>query len=319
MKTNRKTKKSKMTNVVTGSFLLTSLLFAGCSAEDTIEVNAGTPPVELTTPLTIASAQLDVEVSTRATTVQTTELTSGSIGVFVADANGYTAVNNSQYTYNTGTNKWGAASTPILLGGADASICAYYPYKGTNTSSSAIPLQSAEYLENSDLCYAINQEKSAIDSPISFSMKRAYSRLKIQVGNRDYPGTSSVSSLVLRGLYGTAALNITDGTYTALVEGQVSTSKVATVTSSSNYTDWIDCLLVPFKNDTDANKKITIELTVDGQKMLKEIPDYTPQAGKYSTLKLTLRGSGIEIGSVTTEDWINENLSDIELAPTPTP
>lgn len=309
MKTNEKTKKGTMIATFTNAFLLTSLFLVGCSAEDTVAINEGAPSVELTTPLTVTSASLEAEMSTRAATT----LTAGEIGVFLNGAN-YQAVDNKKYS-KTGNNDWTPSDGPIFLGAQDAKVCAYHPYDATYNDESAIPLTSQSYLQSADLSYAknITANASSSASTVSFSMQRAYSKLTVQLKRQGYPGSCFVSKTLLKNMKENSTLNITDGTYATGTDGEITSVKSATLSESNNYTSFTEFLLVPL---TPTGGKMGIELTVDGKIMKTEVT-YAPKAGILSTVKLTITGSGLKVGEVTIEDWPATPVDLGELTPTP--
>ena len=292
-----------MVKTITNALLLTSLLLAGCTADETTDANAGRSPMELTTPLTIESASLDAELMTRATS---STITSGSIGVFLSGAD-YVAVNNSQYT--NGGSGWSPAGAGINLGAKDAQVCAYYPWVSTYNNSTAIPLTSQVYDAAKDLSYAVNQTKngtSSSASAIAFNMVKAYARLKIQFKRADYPGTCVVSKVTLKNLLPNATLNITNGAYSAstgtLGSELVRMANVA-VGTGSTATVWADYLLVPCR---PAETGMVVSLVVDGKPMTTTVPwsgGYSPAAGAYVAITLTIKGTSLGGISVTKEDW----------------
>lgn len=316
MKTNQKMKKSKTFHTIANALLLASLFLAGCSAEDTDRIHGGGSSMELNTPLTITSASLETEVLTRATET----IASGSIGVFLEQSDAYTAVDNNQYTYAGG--QW-VSTAPILLGGQSAMISAYYPYTAAYNDGKAIPVVSTVYDQGTDLSYAREQVKDGTinNRNIEFHMKRAYSRLKIRLRRTDYPGTCKVTKVVLRNILKSTTLNIAKADYAvknASLTDEVSFERELTLGESSAYTDWTDYLLIPCTIVTGGG--IIVEVTVDGQKMTRTINVVSGllEAGKYSSVGLTLRGSGITVGQVTTEEWgPPTNLGDWTPLPNP--
>lgn len=291
-----------MVKTITNALLLTSLLLAGCTADETTDANAGRSPMELTTPLTIESASLDAELTTRAGSA----ITSGSIGVFLSGAD-YVAVNNSRYSYSAGS--WSPAETGINLGAKDAQVCAYYPWVSTYSNSAAIPLTSQVYDATKDLSYAVNQTKNGTSSgtsAIAFDMVKAYARLKIQFKRADYPGTCVVSKVTLKNLLPNATLNITNGAYSAssgTSGSELDRTADVTVATGSTPTAWADYLLVPCK---PAGSGMVVSLLVDGKPMTTTIPwsgGYSPAAGAYVAITLTIKGTSLGNISVTRDDW----------------
>lgn len=292
-------------NQIKNTFLLASLLLAGCTADEISGTDNGivpVPPVELTTPLEIESASLDAEITTRATTT----LGSGnSIGVFLSGT-GYTDRNNCKYNYSAPNWVPHDNGHTIYLGGAAASVCAYHPWTSGYDNKTAIPLTSQVYASGKDISFAGNRDLngSSGSKSTSFIMTRAYARLQIKLTkSSDYPGTCAVSKLELQNLIQSASLNITsaNGSYSS-TNGTTGTTVTTTknVTPTTTGTVWSDYLLIPC---TPYGGAMKIVLTVDGKPMTTTIAGYTPVKGEYKSITLTIKGTGLGITSVTTTDW----------------
>lgn len=289
-----------------------ALLLAGCTAEETPGNGPAIPPVEATVPLGIESASLSAEVTSRA--VHT--LTSGSIGIFLSGT-GYTSINNRRYDY--GSPAWapnGGAANTIYLGGTTASVCAYYPWQSGITNSGAVTLTSG-VLDNTDkdICFAKNRnmDGSSGNKSTAFAMGHAYAKITFDFTRDNYPGTCQVQKVELNHLLPSANLNIGSGAYSTsagTLNSSISQSKNIPVAGSGTTLWGDDFLLVPC---TPAGSGMTIVITVDGKSMSTNIPTatYKPVAGEYKTVKVTVKGTGINVTSVTTEDWVNGNIGPV--------
>lgn len=285
-----------------------SLLLAGCTADETPGmVDPSIPPVEATVPLTVESATVNAEVTTRAA------VTSGSIGIFLTGT-GYTAINNRQYDY--GTPAWtpnGGVANTIYLGGATASVCAYHPWQASHNNSAAIPLTSQLFDNASkDISFATarNVDGSSANKSTSFAMTRAYAKVTFVFQRSNYPGTCQVQKVELKNLLPSAMLNIGTGAYSTaagMANSSVSQTKNVTVPATGTVAWGSDFLLVPC---TPASTGMTLVITVDGKTMTTTIPtaSYKPTKGEYKTITITVQGTGINTTSVTTTDWANGNL-----------
>nr|WP_302830074.1 fimbrillin family protein [uncultured Bacteroides sp.] len=285
-----------------------SLLLAGCTADETPGmVDPAIPPVEATVPLTVESAAVNAEVTTRAA------VTSGSIGIFLTGT-GYTAINNRQYDY--GTPAWtpnGGVANTIYLGGTTASVCAYHPWQASLNNSAAIPLTSQLFDNASkDISFATarNVDGSSANKSTSFAMTRAYAKVTFVFQRSNYPGTCQVQKVELKNLLPSAMLNIGTGAYSTaagMANSSVSQTKNVTVPATGTVAWGSDFLLVPC---TPASTGMTLVITVDGKTMTTTIPtaSYKPTKGEYKTITITVQGTGINTTSVTTTDWANGNL-----------
>lgn len=294
--------------------LLAAALLAGCSGSEWPE--AGQPPhtAEANVPLGIEGVAVNAEVTvTRATT----NVTTGSIGIFLSGSataagtqNGYAEITNRQYNYATPT--WtpnGGAGNTIYLGGTDAYVCAYHPWTNGLNNRLAIPLTSQVYAAAKDISYAKNRTLNGASTACTttFAMTRAYARIGFKFQRSNYPGTGTISKLVIKNLLPTANLNLTTGAYSTAAGTNAATltvSKSVTLPASGTV-NWADesYLLVPC---TPYNTGMTIVLTVDGKEMTTTVPTatYKPVAGEYKTLTLTIKGTGLNVGTVSTTDWV---------------
>lgn len=288
----------KHTSIIT-STLCALLVLSGCSSEDAPESLRPLPPVVGTTPLVVESAGISGEVVTRAALGA-----SDQIGVFLAGS-GYTACNNYQYKYG---NPWAPinAGNTIYLGGATAQVCAYHPWTAGLTDSGAIPLTSQIYAAAKDLSYAENRgvDGSLVNKTTTFVMKRAYAKLTLKFKRANYPGTCEIQKVEIQNCLKSANLNITNGVYSVsngTADLTLTDSKKVTVPTSGEIGWGSDWLMVPC---TPAGG-MKLVLTVDSKTLTTTIPtaQYTPKAGEYKTILLSINGTAINITSVTLEDW----------------
>lgn len=289
----------------------------------------------------LGAAIAPTEAATRA--VGTTTVTSGSIGVFLSNTDPadtdppYVPVSNRKYTY--GTPKW-TTDKAIYLGGEEAKVCAYYPYSATQATT-AVALTTQGYAAGKDLSYApcvkVNGgPDKTIDGDVgrhvTFVLKRAYSRAKVEFTRKNYTGTGTVTEIKWQKLPLSATLGIADGTYTALTAGE----KVQTVSYTLPATDALtvkeadELLIAPGKiaEPTAGDKDgLVLVLTIDNKPMttyLKPSALSELKAGKYYTFKVNVNGTGIDIAKVELEDWQAQTIEDtgnkpFETEPEPQP
>lgn len=286
-----------------------SLLLAGCTAERMPGMDPATPPVIPSVPLTVESATMNAEVSTRVST----PLNSGSIGIFLSGT-GYTPINNRQYNYVDPA--WipnGGVDNTIFLAGAPAAVCAYHPWQSSLNNSTAIPLNS-QILTNTiqDISFAMNRnmDGTSVGRSTTFNMTRAYAKVTFVFERSNYPGTCQVQKVELQNLRSSTTLNICNGTYahsTGVAGITVLQTKYVTVPTTGTIAWGSDFLLVPCM---PAGSGMTIVITVDGKTMTTTIPttNYKPVKGQYKTIKIKVQGTAINATSVTTENWANSDL-----------
>ena len=304
------------------------LLFVSCSEGEVPEIDR-----KGTQALQVESACMDSEILTRSVTL----VTSGSLGLFLRNLPGYdvyTDKNNVQYIYGTPSWTVNAGTTPIYLGGDNANVCAYYPYLAGNNDIS-IAMQSRGYDENYDLSYATNvmmngtSETSdpvagTVGCKVSFTMKRAYAMLAFEFVRSNYPGTCKITAIEIQKCVQSGSINISNGNpgnfvlatgtnFTYLTDP----TKAITVPLSNSYITGKDpahlyenCLIVPGDNRKPAGADtggFLVVLTVDSHTMTAQVPHSALpkfEAGKIYTVRLLLKGTATEIGTVTVADWI---------------
>lgn len=310
-------------------------LLAGCSGEDSAPGGNGE---QERSPLTVQSASLNADVQTRATT---TAVTSGSIGLFLDNnekyPDAYVAVNNNLYSYGT---PW-TSSDPIYLGGETADVCAYYPYSADRSDSKAFTLTTQTYSADADLCYSENIEMNGakatangagtIGCKVSFTLKRAYSKVAFEFYRKDYPGTCEMTHIQLKNCITSNTLDITSGTYgTDPTTGNMDYDVKITVpeddgskptlsfTTSDDNTDAKNLLVIPGDIPGSGDAGVTIVLTVDGKTMTTDIPRATMGtfvAGKVYTFKMSVNGTSTEVEQIDIENWIPEDVTDTDGKP----
>ncbi|RHB33365.1 fimbrillin family protein [Bacteroides nordii] len=307
-----------------------AVLLAGCSEEASVP---GGNSVQERNPLTVQSASLNTDVQTRAAT---TPVTSGSIGLFLANntsyPDAYVPVDNNQYSHGT---PW-TSSNPIYLGGETADVCAYYPYSADRNNSKAFTLKTQTYNAPADLCYseniAMNGAKATADGAgtigckVSFTLKRAYSKVAFEFYRKNYPGTCEMTHIQLKNCITDNTLDITSGTYgTVATTGDLDydvkitvpeddgTSPTPSITTSDDDADAKNLLVIPGDIPGADLTGVTIVLTVDGKTMTTKIPRATLGkfvAGKVYTFKMSVNGTSTEVEQIDIEDWISEDVTD---------
>ena len=281
------------------------LLLVGCTTENSLGIDPISPSTEAV-PMIIESAAIAAQVETRGV------LNTGSIGVFLSGT-GYTAINNREYNYSSPSwSPSGGAVNNIYLGGGKAEVCAYYPFNSL-FSSTLINLSSKLYAEKDDISFAINRDMNGSSSGRTtiFNMQRAYAKLTFTFQRSNYSSSCVITKLLINNGLSNYALNIGAGFNGLLPNGvsglTYSESTNITVPPTGTIPLGHDILLVP---STPASTGIQIVVTVDGSTMSTTIPtaSYKPTPGEYKNIQITIRGSAIEVSSVTTTDWTMQNI-----------
>ena len=287
--------------------LTASVMLASCEREE------GSVPNEPAS-LLVKEVWAGSETGSATRAAATSELTSGSIGVFRAKDAGASAVyptecNNYEYTYDSGWKPADAANT-IYLTGKDIGVCAYYPYRADAAYADkfALPLTSGQYTGSgdvNDICYDTERmvNASSTGRSTTFTMKHAMALLEFVFYKEAGTILLEVSKVTIEhaALIDTGTLNITNGAYTTgSIAGSLSYDLLLNVSGTTASTF---ALLFPFNlggNGLKASFTVTngntssvmIPATSFGGKF---------DAGKHYRVKIAL--NGMELGGVEIRDW----------------
>lgn len=269
-------------------------------------------------PLQVAGATTGngLGVETRADAGRT-ELTWGRIGIFLkADAaNGYEAVTNQAFNY--GVPFW-STEPQILLGNAEASLAAYYPYGEEKTAP--LLLRSQCYSEEEDLHYVNFRANKAVSS-VTLNLSRIYACLACEfctpVGTQAYKGEGKVTAIGLEGegIIPVATLdlfaqNVSGTGIRSLIDPFAGAYGVRMAGFTTQFTagspGMAECLLIP----TRAQGVIRFTATVDGAEMTDEIAaetlfgtgGYLMEGVRYA-VRLTVRPTGLAVSVLGTSEW----------------
>ena len=242
-----------------------SCLFSSCSKSDGIREEGGTQ-------LHIGGVSLSGSFLSGASTKSSTELTSGSIGVFRLSGGDYVSSrSNVEYSYSGGA--WNVVSgvTPVYLTKSAAKLCAYYPYS-SSLSSGVVNLSSGLYSSEKDFCYQTGVSGSS-SSSVSFELDHAYSQITFVFTHKSsYSGSCVISNISISnsGILTSNTLDIstigtsggTTGTYGSGTAGTVSVNPaISSIASGASAS--VAVLMVPTVSTLSGT--IDLSFTVDGK------------------------------------------------------
>lgn len=241
---------------------------------------------------------------------------------------------NVQYTEADG--KWAAASQAIILSNVVGKVYAYYPYSsaytgdGTNVPVSVAASQGTgqsdgtkDATEQADYMYAtVVSGISNASNTVALTMNHALAMVSFKFeqtsdGTLTYPGEGKVSSIVLKNADGKSVIKAGDATMhigTGAITGANAAENGITLSPDATATlmDVEDAeklprlLLYPVGADMAAgDAKVTV--TVDGNAYTLPIPAVTGGyvAGKNYEYTFTLKGTGLDVTSVSITEWVN--------------
>lgn len=292
------------------SIVLLASLVAGCDNGSDADL-----PADALVPVRIVDAGISAQVQTRAT------ISSGSMGVFRAAANGYTAQYNSQYTYNSG---W-KPNTTVYVGGANATLYAYYPYNSATftANSTTCTLTAQKFDAAKDLCYAKTGGAAVCNKTpnATFAMTRAYARLKLSIkrhATNYVSGNCNITNVNIKHSTGnnffvSRTLDISTGTNGGSATANGWTYALNTGNIAANATNTAYDVLVP---PQPVSGGLTITLTIDGVNRSVTVPaaqfSNNLTAGKQYTISLIITDAEIMLpaSAVTTNDWSSVSNQD---------
>lgn len=301
--------------VILAGALLMSIL-SGCGGELETALPEGGKEV----PLQVKS-NIDLEVTTRATPTST-PLTSGSIGVYRYNDNGYAGQYNMKYTYSDSVNQWLPADNDntIYVGANEATLLAYYPYNSLEVVQYKfqLDLTAKKYEVIRDVQYATKVTNvTNLNPTANFTMEHAYARIKLSI-TRDasYQGSNcEIKTVNIKSddnrFMTQQKMYLLDGRYVEnsqvyQADGWTYTFNpsitIAQGTTNSDYD-----VLVP--EQSLKNNQLIITINIDDQdcSAIVNITTGALQKGKLYTVRLKVTNFSLTIsGGVTVEDYVTE-------------
>ena len=266
-------------------------------------------------PLRVAGASTGIGIGMQSRTQGRTELTSGSIGIFLKkDAvNSYDALTNIKFTY--GTPFW-HTDEQILLGEQDATLAAYYPYHDGRVNP--VLLCSRQYSTSEDLHYA-NFRASDRVSSVTLELSRVYSCIEFNFKADDtYTDAGSVTTIRLNGegLIPTATLDMlaelnSGESVRDILEPFTGLNVVEISSLTTQFTQEtpgvVDCLMIP----AQLQGSITLTVTVDGKTKTGKVTaeqlcgasGILREGMKYEINITVIPNVELNITKVEVEDW----------------
>lgn len=262
-----------------------------------------------------AQMPVTIETSLDADIIQTrANVSSGSMGVFLGNANGYKPQYNVQYTFNVG---W-KASAPVLVGAPSATLHAYYPYNVVTftANSTTCTLTAQKYDAAKELYYA-KASSSTVNNKTpnaTFAMTRAYSRLKLSIKRHatNYVGNCNITNVNIKHSTGnnffvSRTLDISTGTNGGSATANGWTYALNTGNMAANATNTAYDVLVP---PQPVSGGLTITLTIDGVNRAVTVPaaqfSNNLNAGQQYTISLLVINDAelvLPASAVTVNDW----------------
>lgn len=263
--------------------ILAVLFFAGCSPDALFDREE---QLLEQVPLEISSIQVEGDVHTRA---GTTPLSGGKLGIFLTAGTGYTP---AAYCY-VGTGGGWSSSSPLMLGPAPATACAWYPYDyyvpQSKSDLANFPVRIQVYTPGTDLVYlsSINGINNTNPS-LHIQLAHAHALLNFHISrSAEYVGAGNITGIGLSSskLLKEAKYNIQTQAYFDIVLATALSFPVSESVPIGG-TATIGLLMTPYTMPAT-----TLKINVDGKEMSGNIP-VAPlgllQIGKCYDINVTL-------------------------------
>lgn len=293
------------------------MTLCGCSNENILQ------PDLTSVPLNVGSLRLNAGLAARAGgTLVTTD--GATIGIFLTNEGGYTAVYNKTYTCTDG--KWENAA-PVCVDNRTGKVLAVYDPNGlvtfaANSTVTTNTLQAQSY-DDKKIWYYDNTTGSGVNntnSTVAFQMIPAYSRLKLSIKRHasNYVGNCAITDVKLQttgNLYTNNALDISS----AALQGSADTKawsynpNIASIAAGATNTDY-DVIFPPQSLSSD----LTITLTIDGMNRSVTVPAVnfggSLKAGQQYTIELLITESATIIfnGNINIDNDYTADGTDIK-------
>lgn len=239
-----------------------------------------------------------------------TAVTSGKLGIFRTNNNGYTVQNNVEYSYD-GTSWTSAVS--MSIGYFNAHLGTYYPYGAAGityaSNPAAVTITSQKYTEAQDLCYDGLTNVSTANCELSLTLKHAYSKITFIIKKKDatYASSAKITNISISHgrILKANTLSIINGTYGTGTAGTVSydpgISSIAVGDSAVTA-----ALMVPVTTLMTGN--ITMTFKIDGVDVSTVIDaeEYgltKLEAGQNYIIPVKVSGTQASITKVYLDSW----------------
>lgn len=251
------------------------VLLALCSCTAQEETAGGKTPLRIGNASAERSAAATRTSATRASDTRLLNGDSDAIGLFIKAENGYQAVNNRKYSYAIPV--WKTEGEQLLLGSANATLAAYYPYWAEQNST--VILTGCTYQADKEFYY-LPFSAGYLTSTVNLNLRRAYALIRFSLirgtdepssGDAAYMGDGKVTAFSFTAtLMSRGELDLFTGTITGnSPSSQEMKDDTPCFLGTSLAPAQKDFLIVPCSYSGD----LTFKVTIDGKKMDGKVTD----------------------------------------------
>lgn len=270
---------------------------------------ACSPTEHLPTGTTVKEAELTISVNTQEHTramITDSVLPDGSelcIGIFNPDGSNYMGKNYGHLYYKAengpGTQIW-KPSGQVLLGESEGVLYAYYPYSMYSGGDIRNIYVKANNYTQDDFMYAGPYSGLDLNNKhVDITLKHALAAIKLTTRRGSYEGAGAIRSIGVGGYCGGTSgyFDVTQGKFTEVSTGGIIYPTTAFQLSDEPNEQYI--LMIP----TGEPGEMTVNMTIDEVYYSKKIPDILLEAGKITTMDLSVDKGKLSLTSVKVTNW----------------
>ena len=225
------------------------------------------------------------------------------IGIFNPDGSNYMGKNYGHLYYKAengpGTQIW-KPSGEVLLGESEGVLYAYYPYSMYSDGDIRNIYVKANNYTQDDFMYAGPYSGLDVNNKhVDITLKHALAAIKLTTRRGSYEGAGAIRSIGVGGYCGGTSgyFDATQGKFTEVSTGGIIYPTTAFQLSDEPNEQYI--LMIP----TGEPGEMTVNMTIDEVYYSKKIPDILLEAGKITTMDLSVDKGKLSLTSVKVTNW----------------
>lgn len=266
-------------------------------------------------------ARLRVNITSSASTralVEENRLPDGSeVGITVletdyTDYDDISAFKNVKFTASTqGSSQVWSGQSEIILSTTKGTLFAYYPYSGSVTDITAVPVQATS-THQTDYMYAapvtdLNNKNATAD----VTMQHALAAVRLSITRGSFSGTGKVTSVGVKGdaIATSASLNTITGALADFGGKGTEISPAFEAFTLSGTQVVKDFIVIP----TGEEKSLTIRMEIDGYTLEAQTPAIDFAEGVISNISVAVNSQNIGILGVSVTPWTDIDKGSLEI------
>ena len=267
------------------------------------------------------NARLEVKITNEVQTkalIEGNRLPDGSeVGITVlesdnSDYDDISAFRNVRFKSSSqGSTQLWTAQNEIILSTTKGSLYAYYPYSGSVTDITKVPV-TATSADQTDYMYASPvQDLNNKNATAEVVLKHALAAVRLSVSRGTFSGTGKVTSVGIKSdaIASSGSLNSMTGVLSGFNGKGTELSPAFDPFTLSSTQTVKDFIVIP----TGEEKALTIRITVDGYTLEVQTPPIDFAEGVISNISVTVNSRDLEIAGVSVTPWTSIDKGSLEI------